>query len=223
MFATFADGRGARGTQVLVSDRPAGPFVPWSDGALTPSGIRCLDGTLHIDTDGLPWLIYCREWLDIHDGEIVAQRLEPSLRSLIGEPRLLFRASSAPWTRPLSPAEGGSAAGTDFVTDGPFLFRLPNGVLTMIWSSYGDGGYAIGAAVSLTGAVRGPWLHHTEPLWREDGGHGMVLARPGRLPVLVLHHPNNTPAERVRLIQLEAPTGEAVGLRRMNPVPAAAN
>src|SRR6187402_2594908 len=61
MFATFvASSSRVRGVAVLVSDQPTGPFVPWSDGPLTPPGIPCLDGTLFMDDDSQPWLVYSR-------------------------------------------------------------------------------------------------------------------------------------------------------------------
>src|ERR1043166_8049170 len=45
MLASFA-GRGhERGTAVLVSDHPQGPFQPHSKLAITPSSDSCLDGT----------------------------------------------------------------------------------------------------------------------------------------------------------------------------------
>jgi len=54
----------------------------------------------------------------------------------------------------------------------------------------------MGIAHSVTGAVDGPWTHEPEPLWAEDGGHGMLFrAFDGRL-LLTLHQPNDTPNER---------------------------
>jgi beta-xylosidase len=60
MFATFASSdpkAGPRGIQVLVSDEPTGPFVPWSEGPVTPRDVPCLDGTVFFD-DAAPWLVY---------------------------------------------------------------------------------------------------------------------------------------------------------------------
>lgn len=57
MVATFASSdpaAGPRGVQVLVSDEPTGPFVPWSQGPVTPRDIPCLDGTLFLDDDEAP-------------------------------------------------------------------------------------------------------------------------------------------------------------------------
>ncbi|MEU7743279.1 family 43 glycosylhydrolase [Nonomuraea sp. NPDC049158] len=96
MFATFTGPDDHRGTQVLVAHTPEGPFAPWSDGAVTPRTWQCLDGTLFVDEAGDPWLIYCQEWTQIHDGAIWAQRLTSDLRESAGAPVLLFNASHAP-------------------------------------------------------------------------------------------------------------------------------
>lgn len=199
MFATFADGAGRRGTQVLAADSPRGPFLPISDGPVTPPSWSCLDGTLHLDGAGDPWLVYCHEWTQTGDGRMVAQRLSRDLRATTGEPAILFTASQASWTRPNGTVDGAPA----FVTDGPFLITLPDGTLAMIWSSFGDDGYALGMSLSPGGSVLGPWQHEPEPLWRRDGGHGMLFTDAGGLMYVVLHGPNATPAERTILHRVE--------------------
>ena len=82
------------------------------------------------------------------------------------------------------------------VTDGPFLHRTEDGTLLILWSSFGADGYAMGLARSLSGNVLGPWAQEPQPLWAQDGGHGMIFrAFDGRL-FLALHAPNVTPTER---------------------------
>ena len=56
------------------------------------------------------------EWVQVGDGQVVAMRLAPDLRSAAGDPHALFSATSAPWVAPLA----GEAPGSH-VTDGPFL------------------------------------------------------------------------------------------------------
>ena len=135
---------------------------------------------------------------------MILQQLSPDLKHAVGDARLLFRASEAPWVRPREhEARGASTGGaTAYVTDGPFLHRLASGGLLMIWSSFGERGYAIGIARSESGAIEGPWHQDAEPLWAEDGGHGMVFrALSGEL-LLTFHTPNETPHERATLIPL---------------------
>ncbi|GAB3227529.1 glycoside hydrolase family 43 protein [Glycomyces halotolerans] len=201
MFATFAAEGRRRGTQVLRAERAEGPYAPWSDGPLTPSDWECLDGTLHIE-DGTPYMVFCHEWKDVGDGEIQALRLTPDLRGTVGEPALLFTASEAPWTRPLG--RPGPAA---YVTDGPFLHRNADGTLLMVWSSMGEGGYALGVAASETGGILGPWRQTDEALWPTDGGHGMVFTDASGRLLLTLHQPNRTPDERAKFIEIEEVPG----------------
>ena len=187
MSATFKADGVCRGTQLLVSDVPQGPYRPHGAGAQTPRDWECLDGTLHIDRSGTPWMVFCHEWLQIGDGTICAVRLSDDLTTAAGEPVMLFHASDAPWTRELRPGCR--------VTDGPFLFAGDDGALSMLWSSFGEHGYAMGIARSENG-VTGPWHQQREPFFGRDGGHGMIFRTFDGKRHLVLHSPNVTPLER---------------------------
>jgi len=195
LFATFKADGVCRGTQILASDAPEGPYAPWSDGPVTPSDWECLDGTLHLDEAGEPWIVFCREWVQVRDGQIVAQRLSDDLRGVVGEPVVLFTASEAPWTRRMDLPQIPKDVDM-YVTDGPFLHRLRSGELVMLWSSFGDRGYAMGIARSTSGSVLGPWTQEERPIWAEDGGHGMIARTLDGELLLTLHQPNETPLER---------------------------
>ncbi len=218
LFATFAStdpAAGPRGVQVLVSDDATGPYAPWSDGPVTPRGVPCLDGTLFVD-DGVPWLVYSRgaEGIvggepGISDGEMYARRLTDDLRSPAADPVLLFTASAAPWSKPLwfpegvEPPEQLNLGKDPLFTDGAFLVRSDGGSLFMLWSSFGEEGYAMGVATSTSGTVLGPWVQQDEPLWARNGGHGMIFADAEGGCRLVFHWPNETPDERVKLVDVE--------------------
>jgi arabinan endo-1,5-alpha-L-arabinosidase len=198
MFASFMAPGVHRGTQVLVSDSPAGPFTEWSDGVLTPPEWDCLDGTPFFDEAGTPWMVFCHEWVQTVDGRMVAQRLSHDLRRAVGEPVVLFSASQAPWARVARhPSVPGGVS--PYVTDGPFPHRLATGELLMLWSSFGESGYAMGIARSTSGEITGPWTHDASPLWARDGGHGMIARTLDGGLVLALHQPNETPLERAVL------------------------
>jgi beta-xylosidase len=200
LFASFKAPAVCRGTQILAADSPRGPFQPHSDGPVTPRDWECLDGTLFVDDAGAPWIVFCHEWLQVHDGEICATRLAPDLKAPADKPALLFKASDAPWP----------AKKKDMVTDGPFLHRAKNGHLLMLWSSFGQGGYNLGVARSVSGKVTGPWTHDPEPLYRGDGGHGMLFTTfDGRL-TLALHAPNGGGKERARFIPVREEDGRLV-------------
>lgn len=201
MFATFTAEGERRGTQVLASDAPQGPYAPWSDGPVTPRDWECLDGTLHVDAAGDPWIVFCHEWVQVVDGEVVAQRLSDDLSRAIGDPILLFHGSDAPWARPV--AQRRFAVDVQaYVTDGPFLHRLASGELLMLWSGFGDSGYAMGIARSESGTVRGPWTQEERPIWSRDGGHGMIARTLDGGLLLTLHQPNDTPNERAAFFPL---------------------
>ena len=209
MFASFIGDDTMRGTAILKADKPEGPYLPWSEGAVTPSDSMCLDGTLHVDEAGKPWMVYCHEWVQIGDGQICAVRLRDDLKCALTDPVSLFSSSQATWSKkafsPSNNMEG-------HVTDGCFLHRLANGKLVMIWSCIGEKGYCLGYAVSESGSILGPWVQAEDVLFAEDGGHGMIFrTNEGRL-FLTVHAPNDSPNERMVLNEI-AETDDGLRLR----------
>ncbi len=203
MAATFKAEGVCRGTQILVSDNPLGPFVPHSNGPVTPKDWECLDGTLFWDSSGASWMIFCHEWLQVRDGRIAAVRLTPELCAAVGEPVTLFSASDAKWSN--SPTDK-----KEYVTDGPFLSRASDGSLLMLWSSFHNGQYALGVSRSEQGSVCGPWKHENEPLYSQDGGHGMLFKTFSEQLMLVLHKPNRAPFERALLLPIKEENGRLI-------------
>ncbi len=61
--------RVTRGSQILVSDSPAGPFTAFKKRSTLPTDMMTLDGTLWIE-DGIPYMDYCHEWVQISDGAV---------------------------------------------------------------------------------------------------------------------------------------------------------
>ncbi|MEI7026877.1 glycoside hydrolase family 43 protein [Paenibacillus sp. y28] len=208
MFATFRrKDNGRIGTAVLAADTITGPYHPHSEGPVTPEAWNALDGTLYLDDDGLPWMVFCREWKDVTDGQICAVRLTADLKAALGEPLVLFSATEACWTRPYE-SEKVAAQENKYVTDGPFLHRTAGGELLMIWASYIGTSYAIGLVKSVTGQVTGPWVHEEEPLYKSDGGHGMIFRDlADRQLRLVLHTPNQSPLERAIFLTVAEENG----------------
>ncbi len=202
MFASFKAKDVNRGTQILVSDTPGGTFVPISDGPVTPREWECLDGTLYIDEDGKPYIVFCHEWVQIHDGTVCAMPLSDDLTHAIGAPVTLFSASEPKW------APKGKQ---DYVTDGPFVFRMADGTLSMLWSSFPEGGngYAQVLATSPTGNINGPWVQRDTPLFSLDGGHGMLFTTFEGQLTLTLHAPNAGP-ERVCFFPVKEENGTLV-------------
>lgn len=204
LFGSFGYGMnlkkpGVHYTAIYAANSPDGPFLPHSEGQITPLGWRCIDGTLHVDAQGRPWLVFVREWIQIVDGAILALPLSADLRRALGEPQMLFRASSAAWSL-AQPAQSDYGNYDYRVTDGPWLHRTAAGTLLMLWSSFGKGGYLTGVARSLSGEITGPWEQAPAPIYANDGGHPMLFRTlEGRL-LMALHAPNRPMFERARFL-----------------------
>lgn len=218
MFASFKADGVCRGTQILIADNLKGPFTPHSDGPVTPDDWECLDGTLYVDRDDHPWMVFCHEWVQVHDGEICAVKLTDDLRASVDEPRLLFTASEAPWTAPLSinneknGKEQEEQNEENYVTDGPFVFHNKKYELCMLWSSFVSDGYAMGIARSTSGDISGPWVHDEKPLYSKDGGHGMLFKTFDNKLMLTFHTPNKSPDERPVFVEVHEKEDGTLGV-----------
>ena len=198
-----------RGTQIFVSDSPAGPFKAFEDRPTTPKDFMTLDGTLFVE-DGIPWMVYCHEWIQVIDGTFEAIRLKPDLSAAVGEPKLLFRASQAPWITPWQAKPDDEPR--EFVSDGCFFYRTKTGKLLMLWASWQENKkYAQTVAYSLSGRLTGPW-RQAEPLLTDDSGHGMIFTSFDDRLMLVCHRPTMSPQSRARLHEL-IDTGDGLKIK----------
>lgn len=188
LFATYHSSvTGYRGTAVFKSDSPTGPFELLGNGHITPKDRDCIDGTLYIDDEGQPWMVYVNEWTTCENevGEMAAAKLSDDLSEFISKPIVLFKAQDPLWTN-------GS------VTDGPCLYKTSSGKLIMLWSNVCDAGYAVGVAYSDNGKIDGKWKQQPFTLYQKsvfneyDGGHPMIFSdMQGKLTMLI-HSPNNS-------------------------------
>lgn len=85
--------------------------------------------------------------------------------------------------------------GDVYFTDGPCVVKMEDGKLYMTWSSWSNCGYAVGVAVSENGKAEGPWKQLEEPLFPENGGHGMLYKDNDGMK-FTLHYPNDKYKER---------------------------
>lgn len=191
MAASFKSDGHCRATQILVAARPQGPFRPLSV-PVTPKDWECLDGSLFFEGQR-NFMFFCREWLQVHDGEMYLQELSLDLKAPVGAPVKLFSAGDVPWVSSIQ-GEG------NFVTDGPFVYK-EKGTYRMLWSSFSKKGYAI--ALAEAESLRGPWRHRKEPIYNENGGHPMVFQKNGRR-YIAFHSPNSPSGEeRMQILPLE--------------------
>lgn len=200
IFATFEQENGMRGTYSLVCDTPDGEFVPCSEKALTPSDWWSLDGTLYVDKNNVPYLVFCHEHVQILNGTVCFVKLNDTLTEAIGEPVVLFKGSDAYGAAPDHERR--------YVTDGPFMHRGENGRLYMIWSTGINHQYAQCIAVSDNDDIDGNWIQ-LEPIFTKDGGHGMIFNDLDGKLRLTLHCPNNSLFEKPAFFNLKD-TGETL-------------
>jgi len=197
MFATFASEKTPLGTQILVADHPLGPFQPHSAGPVTPAGDACLDGTLWVARDGAPWMIFSRDWPQIAIGRYSALPLREDLSAAAGPAIELFSVNAAAWVRspPWQKERDGQGLPPCYVADGAWPFRLPNGELGLLFSSWNETNYATGLARSASGDLAGPWTCDPTAFFPDNGGHAMIFAGFDGQTYLTLHQPNDPPPE----------------------------
>lgn len=185
MFATFKGGiKEDRGTGILIADAPEGPFYDYSKGHTTLPRHECLDGTLYFDDTGVPWIVFCHEWTEIYYGKIKALPLKKDLSGVedFSQEMIIVDTQNdfLPWIRQINDER---VAKTGYLTDAPFLYRLKDGKLLLIWSSYairgyqsgGEGGYVIAGCISRNGSIEGPWEHIPKLLLDKNAGHSALF------------------------------------------------
>lgn len=195
MFATYKSNKTHyRGCAVFSADAPEGPFKMISNGHITPGDGHYIDGTLYIDENNQPWMVYSKDRESVSDrvGEMYCVKLNSELTAFASEPVMLFRANQAKW----------AVSKDGYLTDGPFLYRTQKGSLIMLWSSWDEYGYCVGIAKSESGSIMGPWIQQDEPLYSKkytgtyDGGHGMVFTDADGKMWLAIHSPNDISPEK---------------------------
>jgi beta-xylosidase len=184
-----------RACHVLVSDKADGPYVPMRDSVYLPANKPTLDGTLWVDKDGKPYMVYCYEWLQNWDGTIEKIELKPDLSGSIGKGKLLFRASESPWSRE---KQDGKIV-PNKVTDGPYLFYTGTGRLGMIWTSWIYDVYTQGVAYSQSGTLDGPWIQEKDPITPPNYGHGMFFQTLEGRWLMAIHSHKNVNGRYLRI------------------------
>ncbi|MDE6864028.1 MAG: family 43 glycosylhydrolase, partial [Eubacterium sp.] len=200
MFATFTKENGLRGVYILKSDNPEGEFSPHSKGAVTPDEWECLDGTLYINKNDDPYLVFCHEHTQIIDGTVCYIKLSDDLTHSIGEPVYMFSGSTPEWADK-------KPAGEHYITDGPFMYRTTGGELLLIWSTFVNHMYCQCVAKSSNGELDGEFIH-LPPIITNDGGHGMIFKADNKL-YLTFHTPNKSLEEHPTFKEL-IDTGKSI-------------
>lgn len=203
MLATFTKKNGLRGVYILKSDNPDGEFKPHSNGAVTPDEWECLDGTLYINKNNEPYLVFCHEHTQIIDGTVCYIRLSDDLTHSIGEPVYMFSGSTPEWADK-------KPEGEHYITDGPFMYRTTDGELLLIWSTFVNHMYCQCVAKSSNGELDGAFTH-LPPIITNDGGHGMIFKADDKL-YLTFHTPNKSLEEHPTFKEL-IDTGDSIVIK----------
>ena len=186
MFTTYlSKTTGHRGCTIMKSDSPEGPFVEITDGHITPKDWDSIDGTLYIDPDGQPWMVFVHEWTSTKNsiGTFAAAKLSEDFTHFISEPFEMFAANEPSWA-------------TAQVTDGCWMYTTEDGELLMIWSNFEPAGYTVAVSRSSNGRLDGEWIHDQALLYsynytgEYDGGHAMIFHDLNGQMYLSMHSPN---------------------------------
>ena len=188
----YSEKTGRKGCAVFKSASPEGPFTEISNGHVNPADMECIDGTLYVDEEGTPWMIFVHEWNHTDDGvgRMCAAKMSHDLTHFTSDVITLFRANEPVW-----------AEKDSFVTDGCFMYKCKTGELLMLWSNFNADGYCVGVARSDNGKVDGKWSHDESLLFSKGlsgehgGGHGMIFKDVDGNTYLCLHTPNHPSPE----------------------------
>ncbi len=206
---------GKRGVQVAVSDHPLGDFRCIVNRPATPMDKSCIDGTLYVE-NGVPYMVFSHDWpdnylpaQDVYVGQICAVQLTEDLTAPVGGDWVLFDSWDAPLSkdRPVRNTLPGKGRVLRYGTDGPFLEKLPDGRLLMLWSPIPQGNYIVASAVSESGSIRGPWTHHEEAVFDKNGGHAMLFRDFAGQLKICMHHPERYFHEHPMILDAEIRDG----------------
>jgi hypothetical protein len=196
----------ARATVIAVADSPLGPFVI-TGAPITDASLMTLDGTLHTDPDGTPWMVFAQDWVQKVDAVMAAVKLKPGLTEPAAAPIWLFNGAQAPWY--LDP-QAGAPPGKPPANDLPFVpyaifapqvYLTPGRRLVMLWSAHRRHftEFVQTQALSKTGNIAGPW-EQLAPIVTGDRGHGMIFeAFDGRTMMILHNHHGQQSASRAEL------------------------
>lgn len=185
-----------RGSMILSSDSVRGPFVPLTGEYITPQGWLCLDATLFVH-EGKPYLYFSNEWVDPitadGDGSLYVAALSDDLTRLISRPKKIVSGKYCGFSEEI---RSGDAAG--YVAEGPYAVE-ENGGIALYWSTFSKNGYCV--AKSVADEVSGEY-RFARMVFDRDGGHAMVFTDLSGKQRIVLHQPNTSPDERMKVFDL---------------------
>jgi hypothetical protein len=212
----------AEATVIAAADSPLGPFVASeASSRITEASLMTLDGTLHTDPDGTPWMVFAQDWVQKIDAVMAAVKLKPDLSAPAAPGIWLFNGAQGPWyLDPQAGAPPGKLAANDlqfvpYAIYAPQVYRTPGRRLVMLWSSYRKHftEFVQTQAISKTGNIAGPW-EQLAPIVTGNRGHGMIFEAFDGHTMMILHNHHDQPASsRAELYEVEI-TEEGIKVQR---------
>ena len=156
---------------IAFSDNPEGPYEDPLGEPLFDFGYAAIDGTLVVDDDGAPYLIYSRDCSENvvegrHESHLCGVRLAEDLMSVVGEP--------VPLTAP--DAEWETASGDYRWNEGPAVLKH-DGRYYLFYSANYFASKEYGLGVAVADAPLGPYVKQANnPIlrWVEEDGEVLV-------------------------------------------------
>lgn len=194
--SAFREDQG-RGSFIFVSDYLGGNFKMLTGEIITPKGWDCLDATLFVH-DGKPYLCFSNEWTTPisrdGDGSLFIAELKEDLTEIVGEPKKIVSGKASGIA-----IEVGDDKVKGYIAEGPWLYE-ENGNIVLLWSTIAKNGYMVVKSVSHSG-VFGKY-EFEKIVFDNDGGHCMSFLDLNGKRRLVLHQPNISPNERMKLFYI---------------------
>ena len=171
-----------RNIAIAVANSPAGPFVDMNKASPVTGNFAYMhrDGTLYVDPDGTPYMIYAHDWVQKIDGNFQAVKLDKNdLSKKVGDQFMLFRSSLAAF---YADAEYEGSPGykqanaqqfAPYKAYNPQIYNTPEGGLALLWVTEREGKLVVSQSVSRTGSLDGPWEQKALLL---RGGRGSASA-----------------------------------------------
>jgi hypothetical protein len=212
----------ARATVIAVADSPLGPFAATeASSRITDASLMTLDGTLHTDPDGTPWMVFAQDWVQKIDAVMAAVKLKPGLSEPAAAPIWLFNGAQAPWyPDPQAGAPPGKKPANDlqfvpYAMFAPQVYPTPGRRLVMLWSGYQRHftEFVQTQAISKTGNIAGPW-EQLAPMVTGNRGHGMIFEAFDGHTMMILHNHHDQPSASRAELHEAAITEEGIKVQR---------
>lgn len=187
-----------RGSIILTANGLQDKFVFLTGEYITPTGWGCLDATLFVYCD-TPYLCFSNEWMTPitgdGDGALFLAELSRDLTKTISKPRKIVSGKYCGFSEQVS---RGDVVG--YVAEGPWLYEK-DGNVVLLWSTFTKTGYSVVKSV-CKGGLSGEF-EFEKLVFKENGGHCMRFTDLQGRAHVVLHQPDTTPSERMKIFDEE--------------------